>query len=91
MESDEKYRRAKRRVAAIKGFYIHLIVYIAVITLLFFIDFLTPGGWWFYWALLGWGIGILAHALSVFGITSLLGSDWEEKKIAELMNKANKE
>jgi 2TM domain len=62
-----------------------------VITLLFFIDFLTPGGWWFYWALLGWGIGILAHALSVFGITGLFGSDWEEKKIAELMNKTNKD
>ena len=91
MESDEKYRRAKRRVAAIKGFYIHLIAYISVITLLFFIDFLTPGGWWFYWALLGWGIGIIVHALSVFGITGLLGSDWEEKKIAELMNKTNKE
>ncbi|MCP2727637.1 2TM domain-containing protein [Limnofasciculus baicalensis] len=91
MESDEKYRRAKRRVAAIKGFYIHLIAYIAVITLLFFIDFLTPGGWWFYWALLGWGIGIIAHALTIFGITGLFGSDWEEKKIAELMNKTNKE
>ena len=27
----------------------------------------TGGVWWFYWPLLGWGIGSGAHALGVFG------------------------
>lgn len=91
MESDERYRRAKRRVAVIKSFYIHLFTYIGVITLLFIIDFLTPGGWWFYWPLLGWGIAVVAHAFTVFGITGFLGSGWEERKIRELMDKKDRE
>jgi fatty acid desaturase len=91
MESDERYRRAKRRVNVLKGFYIHFATYIGVIALLFFIDFLTGGGWWFYWPLLGWGIGIIAHAFTVFGIAGFLGSEWEEKKTRELMNKMNRE
>ena len=86
MESEERYRLAKRRVRVIKGFYIHLASYIGVMVLLFFIDFLTGGGWWFYWPLLGWGIGIAAHGLTVFGIKGFLGSEWEEKKTRELMN-----
>jgi hypothetical protein len=36
--------------------------------------------------MLGWGIGILSHALQVFGI----GKNWEEKKIKELMEKDKK-
>ncbi len=91
MESDERYRRAKRRVGVLKGFYIHLATYIGVMALLFFIDFLTGRGWWFYWPLLGWGIGIIAHAFTVFGIMGFLGSEWEEKKTRDLMNKMNRE
>ncbi|RZJ51219.1 MAG: 2TM domain-containing protein, partial [Chryseobacterium sp.] len=34
-----------------------------------------------------WGIGLAAHALSVFLPTFVLGRDWEEKKIKELMDK----
>lgn len=41
----------------------------------------------FYWPLLGWGIGIIAHALSVFGGSRFLGKDWEEKKTREFMDK----
>jgi hypothetical protein len=50
------------------------------LTLLFFIDLLTPSGWWFYWPLLGWEIGIIFHALGVFGVTDFLGPEWEKKK-----------
>jgi len=34
-----------------------------------------------------WGIGLLVHGLSVFGRNLLFNSDWEEKKIKELMDK----
>lgn len=36
--------------------------------------------------MLGWGIGIAAHAVNTFGI----GKDWEEKKIKELMEAERK-
>jgi hypothetical protein len=32
---------------------------------------------------MGWGIAIILHALRVYG--GPVGSNWEEKKIAELM------
>jgi hypothetical protein len=41
--------------------------------------------WWVQWVLLGWGIGVLAHALAVFGRGSKLVSEWEKRKIKELL------
>ena len=83
---EKKYQKAKERVEEIKGFYIHLIVYVLVNLLLFTINMVTsPGGLWFMWPLMGWGIAIVLHAVRVFFGT--LGSGWEEKKIAELMDK----
>ena len=87
MEDDAAYRRAKHRVAALKGFYTHLSVFVLVMSLLLVINLSTYGHWWVQWVLLGWGIGILAHAFSVFGPASWLGPEWEERKIKEYMSK----
>jgi hypothetical protein len=38
-----------------------------------------------------WGIGLLAHGLSVFGRYVFFGQNWEEKKIQELMDKDKNE
>jgi hypothetical protein len=34
-----------------------------------------------------WGIGLMAHALSVFLPSMIIGKDWEERKIKQLMEK----
>ena len=34
-----------------------------------------------------WGIGLVAHGLSVFGKNIFFSSDWEERKINECMEK----
>jgi len=47
----------------------------------------SPGALWFYWPLLGWGIGIAIHGLSVFVFGQFFGSEWEERKIKEIMDK----
>ena len=58
---------AKQKAQAIKGFYRHLTVYVLVNILLFVVNVLTSrGSWWFYWPLLGWAIGVIAHGLTVF-------------------------
>ena len=88
MNTEDKYQKAKRRVEEIRGFYIHLVVYVLVNALLFLIDITTsPDDLWFFWVLLGWGIGLAAHAVHVFGIGSWLGPEWEEKKINETLDK----
>jgi hypothetical protein len=85
-EQEIKYQRAKKRVGALRRFYVHLGLYIVVNLILFLIDISTsPGSLWFYWPLLGWTIAIAFHAVSVYGFGGLLGADWEEKKIAEMM------
>jgi hypothetical protein len=86
-ENDDRlYRRAKARVEELKGFYVHLMVYVVVNAGLVAINLLTtPGSYWFYWPLIGWGIGLIIHGLMVFG-GGLFGSAWEERKVRELMD-----
>ena len=87
MDQDQKLIEVKRRIAAIKGFYIHLLVFVMVMTMLLVVNLATPGVRWVQWAFLGWGIGVLAHALVVYGLAGWLGPEWEERKIRELMEK----
>ncbi len=85
---DTRYQRAKERVEEIKGFYIHLTVYIIINPVLFIINWLTsPDNLWFYWPLLGWGIGLVIHMIWVFGFSKVLGTGLEERKIQEIMDK----
>ena len=55
------------RILQDHGFRVHLITYVAVNALLLAINLVTsPYKLWFYWPLLGWGIGILGHAFAVY-------------------------
>jgi len=56
---------------------------------LFVINWVTPGNWWFYWPLVGWGVGLAIHALVVFvfGGSGPWGQDWEERKTREMMDR----
>jgi hypothetical protein len=48
------------------GFFFHFSAYVLVNVILIAVNLLlTPDKLWFYWPLLGWGIGILAHGLAV--------------------------
>lgn len=81
------YRKAEKRVKELKGFYGNLTSYCLVIPFLLVLNLLTsPNHLWFYWPMLGWGMGLAAHGINVFGI----GKDWEEKKIKELMDEERK-
>ncbi len=81
-----EYQRAKKKVKALKSFYVHLGVYIVVNLFLFLLNVTASSdSLWFYWPLLGWSIAIVVHAFSVFGSDRSFGADWEEKKIKEIM------
>ncbi len=80
--------RAIEYVRNLKGFYSHLVVYVLVIILLFIVNYMTsPGYIWAWWVLLGWGIGIISHALRVFGVFALFGPEWEKKKIEKRLGR----
>jgi fatty acid desaturase len=82
---NELRRRAERQVAALKGFYIHLVVFAAVMLGLLGINYAVGEPWWALWVLLGWGVGVLAHALGVFGHFSKRIARWEKRKIEKYM------
>jgi hypothetical protein len=86
MDNDETYRRARRRAQETRGFYRHLGTYLLVNLLLFAINMITmPDALWFYWPLLGWGVGLAAHAFRVFVIGGNRGDKWEERNVQEII------
>ncbi|MBC7522845.1 MAG: 2TM domain-containing protein [Flavobacterium sp.] len=94
--TEEQYYQAFKRVKRIKGFYVHLLVYLIVNIFIIFgqrfdDDKQLTNAVFFRWETYStaffWGIGLLAHGLSVFGPNILFGTNWEEQKIKELMEK----
>jgi len=87
-EKDQKYQRARKRIAQIKGFYQHLLVYCLYTPFTIFINYHTYWDYKWFWYSIGiWGIGLLIHALVVFVYKGTLGNNWEKRKIEELMRK----
>lgn len=88
MEDNIKYLQAKKRVKQIKGFYIHALVYVLVNAVILILKFQKHGSIEFNdWGIGLWGLGLAIHGLSVFLPNFILGKNWEEKKIRELMEK----
>jgi hypothetical protein len=97
--NDERYNIAYRKVKRIKSFYAHLRVYIIVNVIIIVsnmshYDIFKQGiaenplfDWHTYSTALFWGIGLIAHGLSVFGRDLFFSNDWEEKKIQQYMKK----
>jgi len=91
---DERYRLAYKRVKRIKGFYIHALVYVLVNAYLIISSYAHIQhsdkdffNWGTFSTALFWGIGLLAHGMSVFGRNIFFGQNWEERKIQEFMEK----
>ena len=78
------YFRAKEQVKKLKGFYGSLISYCFVIPFLIFINLSYSSHFqWFWFPMLGWGMGLTFQGLEVFGY----GKSWEQRKINEILNK----
>ena len=89
-ESDLR-QQARDRVAAKLSFFVHLAVYIAVNVLLVAVNLLaTPEHLWFYWPMLGWGIGVVFHGAVVLSFVkwrSLVGG-MEERELRKLQGES---
>jgi hypothetical protein len=97
-----KKERALHRIKELKGFYIHLTVYIVVnsfISVNKVIRNMYNGetfeeafvdfetfAIWFFW-----GIGLAFHAMKVFSGNPFFGKDWEERQIKKYMEEEEDE
>jgi 2TM domain len=82
-----RLEEARRRVAALKGFYIHLSVFVLVLAGLLVVNILTGGPWWVAWVFLGWGVGVLAHGLALSARSSRAIAAWEQRKLEAYLAK----
>ncbi len=101
-EETKKYRKAKKRVAEIKGFRVHLTIYMVINTVILIIksvgtsyygeSFMGPI-WHFstFATWLFWGIGLGFHALKVFYAHRFFGKGWEERQIQKYLDKEKNE
>lgn len=91
-ELSKEERRAIRYVRDLKAFYSHAATYAVVIFGLFIINLFTgittP---WFIWPMLGWGVGVAAHGLSVFEVMSLFSPDWEKREIEKRLERTRRD
>lgn len=93
----DRYSLAEKKVKRIKGFYSHLAAYVMVNAALITYNIyqLPPekSVWQFnvFSTALFWGIGVVAHAVSVFGSDWIFGSNWEQRQIRRFMDKEKKE
>ena len=74
------------RTNAVRGFRVHVVAYAIGNGLLVLIDFLTPGSWWFFWPMFGWGIGVAMHWLYVRSVN--IDDDWAERRTEDIRQKA---
>lgn len=87
MTDRERIARAQRRVATVKGSYVHLFAFVSVVIALLLLDAVTGGGWWVQWVFFGWGIGVAAHAIATFWRTPQFVARWEKKKLRQMVGR----
>jgi len=86
-ENNKEYQEAKKKVEEEKKFYYHLGVFIVMNTFFVVLNLVTsPDHLWFYWPMLGWGLGLTLQGVKVFTNVGL-SKDWEEKRIKKHLNK----
>ncbi len=94
-----KYKQAQASVKKLKGFYVHVVVYILVNVFISFAKILHniyKNGAAFkeaFWDIdtfvvwIFWGIGLAIHGFNVLGFPFLFGKDWENRKIQKIIEK----
>ena len=93
----DPYQIAKKRVAAKKGFYQHLAIFVIINVFLVALNIITQYGhrhihWWCLYPLLGWGVSVAIHYTAVFGVpfTRTMDEDWEEREIQKEIQKIHR-
>lgn len=81
-------QKAFEYVRDVKGFYSHLITFLVTIAGLFVFNLIvSPSYLWVFWAIFGWGIGLISHGVSVFEVFNFFGADWEKRQVEKRLKR----
>ena len=87
LTDDPRYCEARRHVQNVRAFYVHALVYVAVMAGFYALSLTgTTPRLWTGWPLF-WGLGVLAHGFSVLVAPALFGAGWEARKIREYLER----
>jgi hypothetical protein len=87
---DESVAEARRYVRRKRILYTIVGIWLALSLMWFTIDMLDDSSsLWFYWPMLGTGIGVAITAIVLLGIGGLLGADWERRQIDKYLSRRN--
>ena len=90
---NQKYFRAKKRVASIKKFYSSVLSALFTIFIVGAINYYIDE-WrhpWFLWVVFGLGLSLAIRAFKIFDLNPFVSKDWEERKIQEFMKQEEKQ
>lgn len=83
-----KERIAFKRVQRLRGYYLHLLIYLVINAGCVAINFATgTDKLWFFGALLFWGIGLLVHTLTVFVFDKYFTGEWELAQVERYLGR----
>lgn len=85
---DNKYYRAKERIAELKKFYEKVGSGLVAIVITGAINYYL-NEWaypWFLWVVFGVSLSIFFKAIKIFNLNPFMRKGWEERKIKEFMN-----
>lgn len=87
-QNTRAYQRARKKVEAKLGFFVHLTVYILVNSFLIGMNLIRSDETiWSVWPLIGWGIGLAFHGLGVFVFSGMEGV--KERMIQKEMDRSS--
>lgn len=98
-KEDLNHKLARERLKAIKGFYLHLTTFVFVVSFILLlntqhisiIELFEKADIYVIMNFALWGIGVFVHWVIVFGAALVFGTDWEHRKMRELMEKEKQE
>jgi hypothetical protein len=89
---DDWLVEARRHVRRKRILYTVVGIWIAFCLMWFAIDMLDDSSSiWFYWPMLGTGIGVVITAIVLLGIGGLFGTDWERREEAKYLRRRRDE
>src|SRR5450756_3158566 len=84
-------RSTQSRSSAASDVYKRQVMYLVANVALAILNLTTleknDGVIWFIWPLIGWGVVLVVHVISVFGIGRFLGRDWVQRHIQQELDR----
>jgi hypothetical protein len=85
----DAWQEARRYVRRKRILYTVIGIWLALSLMWFTIDMLDDGteSLWFYWPMLGTGIGVVVTAIVLLGVGGLFGVEWERREMDKYLRR----